>query len=262
MSPATARTDPFFERLIFRHADIVIANTSSVAEMWKERHPRWKHKIRLVWNGFDPENAPKALPVSAADIRTLAHVGTIYGDRDPLPVLSAIDLLIQSGAVDWRRLKVGLYGPLHLKDEAASARLESFARREWLEIRNMQIDKEEAAKLTASTDYLLLLDVLGSKAGLQVPAKLFEYISIGRPILASTTGGSPVADILAKSSVPHLCYDGKWTDTERQRMIEFFSLPSEPVEPSDWFQTTFNAMAQASAISHFAVQIAHTTPRH
>jgi glycosyltransferase involved in cell wall biosynthesis len=253
-SSATVKTDPYFERLMFRYADAVIANTDTVAALWAERYPRWKHKIHVVWNGFDPENAPAALPIVGGSPRTLAHVGVIYGDRDPLPILAEISSLMNAKLLSPRQLRVCLYGPIEPTSEHALSALHSIAQQGWLEMRNEIIPKQEAAKLTAGVDYLLLLDVLGDAAGLQVPAKLFEYICIGRPILASTAPGSPVAAILSKSDIPHLCYSSSGDEMTR-RMVEFFSLPPEPAKPSEWFQTTFNARDQAKFISNLTVSI-------
>jgi glycosyltransferase involved in cell wall biosynthesis len=243
----TIWTDAYFERLIMRHADAVIANTSAVAEMWRQRYPQWKSKIHVVWNGFDPENAPAALPARGTPM-VLTHVGVIYGDRNPLPIVSALGSLIEAGHLDPKNFRVQLYGPLQVA-ETAMSKLESISRQGWLDIRNETIPKIEAAKLTAEADYLLLLDVLGNQAGLQVPAKLFEYICIGRPILASTTAGSAVMHILTKAGIPHLCFTGEQSDAAKQSLIDFFSLPTTPTPPSDWFQTEFNAENQAAFLS-------------
>ncbi len=50
-------------------------------------------------------------------------------------------------------------------------------------------------------DVLLLLDSPGRRAG--VPAKLYEYIGAGRPILALAELDSDVAWVLRESGVPH-----------------------------------------------------------
>jgi glycosyltransferase involved in cell wall biosynthesis len=255
ISSATARTDPYFERLIMRHADVVIANTSTVAKMWKQRYPQWKAKFQVVWNGFDPETSPSALPVRGMP-KMLTHVGVVYGNRNPWPIVSALNSLTEAGHLDPQKFRVRLYGPLDI-EENAMKRLASLSELGWLDIRNETIPKPEAAKLTAEADYLLLLDVLGDQGGLQVPAKLFEYICIGRPILASTTPGSPVMEILANSGIPHLCFTGEEGDGAKQRLIDFLSLPTTPSAASDWYQTEFNAENQAAFLSNMVRELNH-----
>jgi glycosyltransferase involved in cell wall biosynthesis len=249
------RTDPWFERMIFRYADAVIANTDAVADVWARRFPEWRKKIHVVWNGFDPDEAPRALPLPSGGPRTLTHVGVIYGDRDPLPVISAIREVIAAGMLDPRKFRVQLFGPMQPGSPETIPALENIAREGWLEIRNESIPRREAAAITRTSHYLLLLDVLGPKAGLQVPAKLFEYICVGRPILALTTRGSPLAGILARCGILHLCYYGETAPEVRARIAEFLTVPPETVQPSEWFQQNFNAASQADHIARIAYEL-------
>ena len=54
------------------------------------------------------------------------------------------------------------------------------------------VPRAQALQALAESDYLLLLDVCGPQAGLQVPSKTFEYLQIGRPVLTFTTRDSPL----------------------------------------------------------------------
>ena len=47
--------DIIVERTIFRRADRVVANTDAVAAVWRQRYPKWAHKISVSWNSFDPD---------------------------------------------------------------------------------------------------------------------------------------------------------------------------------------------------------------
>ena len=97
---------------------------------------------------------------------------------------------------------------------------------------------------------LLLLDINQSGAGLQVPAKLFEYIRIGRPVLAFTAAGSPVARILARAGTPHMVIDPAEPSAAMDRQVAaFLRLSAEPVRASDWFWSEFDAARQAETLS-------------
>jgi hypothetical protein len=83
-----------------------------------------------------------------------------------------------------------------------------------------------------------------------VPGKLFEYLQIGRPILAFVMRNSPIERILAKSGVPYRCIYSNSAANEMDRTIaEFFTLPSDALTVSDWFQQTFRAEEQARTLS-------------
>jgi hypothetical protein len=102
----------------------------------------------------------------------------------------------------------------------------------------------------ASADFLLLLDLNNFNAALQLPAKLFEYLRIGRPILAFTSSGSPTEQILSKSGVPYCCLHP--TDSAERidgAVCEFLRLPSTPVTATSWFWETFGAPSHAERLA-------------
>ena len=85
---------------------------------------------------------------------------------------------------------------------------------------------------------------------MQVPSKLFDYIRLGRPILALTTRNSPVERILSESGVPHRCLYPDLSDAEYdRRVLEFLRLPNTPVRASETFMTRFDARHQAENLA-------------
>lgn len=102
----------------------------------------------------------------------------------------------------------------------------------------------------ATADSLFLIDIVNnSKVGYTVPAKLYDYLLTGRPILSITDPGSPVDRILAQSGVPYAClYHADSPGTLDGKLHGFFSLSSTPVTPSPWFFENFDGRLQARAI--------------
>ncbi len=241
--------DKLIERQIFKHADAVLANTELVAEMWRRCYPEARERIHVIWNGFDPDTVPRALPLPQPSAKTLTHIGTIYGTRQPTILLRSIERLAKQQKINPHSLLVRLLGPAEL--ESASAELvEHLRRRGMVEFQPEQIPREQSARLTAESDYLLLLDVLQQGSGLQVPAKLFEYIMIGRPILALTVRGSSVEQILSQSGIPHQCVYSDIAEAEIDALVmNFLSYSSAPASPSPWFTENFDARTQATFLS-------------
>lgn len=94
--------DPWLERRIFDRAALCLANTDSLADEWRKAHPAKAHKIRVLWNGYDPE-APVAEPVpQAGGPRTLLHAGSLYGFRRPGPLVRALARLAGEGWSCWQ----------------------------------------------------------------------------------------------------------------------------------------------------------------
>jgi glycosyltransferase involved in cell wall biosynthesis len=240
--------DRSLERRFFDAADVIIANTDSVADMWTRRRPDLKHKIHVLWNGFDPEEPLVAEPLPQRQPRVLAHVGMIYGDRDPNLLLRTLARLVQSGRVSRACVRLEFTGVLDVNMLDTEA-LRILKDRGCFESRE-PVPRPEAQRLMATADYLLLLDVISDKAGLQVPAKLFEYIRIGRPVIACTTRNSPVDRILANSGLVYTPLYPDMSDEEAdQRLLEGLNADSNPRSPSAWFCENFDARGQAETLS-------------
>jgi hypothetical protein len=111
-------------------------------------------------------------------------------------------------------------------------------------------------------DYLLLLDINDRNLGLQVPAKVFDYVRIGRPILAYTPNGSPLAGILMKSGVPHqIIYTDSPEPVRDEKLMALLRLSSEPVQPSPWFLEQFDASRQTSTLVDILESLQHRAGR-
>lgn len=234
--------DRMVERAIFRNADALIANTDTVAELWRGKYPEHATKIHVIWNGFDPQETMCPAPIPQQARRVLRHVGNIYGDRYPEMLLASLNRLIASGKCDPAAFCLDLVGPLETPGEGASSD-------PWFRCDPNLVSKSEANRLITEADYLLLLDVTKGNTGLQVPAKTFDYIRIGRPILACTVRGSPVDRILTHSGVPYVgLYAGDSDEEIDRRVLTFLNFSNNPVEPSNWFQRTFNGERQAETL--------------
>jgi glycosyltransferase involved in cell wall biosynthesis len=128
----------------------------------------------VIVNGVDEADLPTGVAPHSHRF-VLAHVGTIYGIRDPSPVLRALARLIQGGMIDGERVAVRLVGSLWLEgfEPPSGVRVE---RTGYIGHRRAV---EEMCKATA-----LLLYVPSSS--LAPSGKLFEYLASGRPILCLT----------------------------------------------------------------------------
>jgi hypothetical protein len=112
----------------------------------------------------------------------------------------------------------------------------------WLELVTETVPQREARQVARTSDGQLLLQ---PQSTTQVPGKLFEYLQIGRPILAFIQANSPSERLLAQSGVPYRCvYPGSTAEEIDEVVAAFFDLPSTAVAPSPWFEEHFNAECQ------------------
>jgi glycosyltransferase involved in cell wall biosynthesis len=239
--------DAAVERLIFANCDAVVGVTDAVVDGWKKRHPRLAPKFHLIWNGFDPDDSvPETVP-SARSYRLLSHIGVLYEQRHPRALLTALDRLVTRGALGPERIRLRLLGPTQGKEALeAFGPASSLIKRTILEIDDRLIPRKQALQETADADGLLLLDINDlSNSGYTVPAKLYDYLQAGRPILAVTDSGSPVERILSLSGIPFVClYHTDADSILEQKLLEFLALPTDRAKPSDWFAENFDGSRQ------------------
>jgi hypothetical protein len=242
--------DQWIERAIVRSADAVIVNTDSALEQFVRRYPSLRDKFCLIWNGYDPDEELVPLPIPRRPHRVLTHLGSIYGGRHPGILLDALDRLSRAERIDLDALRLRLVGTIdHSEAWVGSPAARYLQGRSCLEWTNATIPRAAARVEMATADYLLLLDLNERAVGVQVPAKLFEYVRIGRPILALTSRNSPVERILSRSEVPHAClYQNDSAEELDRKVVAFLSMEAAPRAPSEWFHRHFNAAGQTQQL--------------
>jgi len=244
--------DRFLQREIFRSADLVLTVTDTMRDMWRKEFPRWSHKFKLVWNGFDPDEGFGPKPIPERPHRVLTHAGVLYSLRHPYHVMAGIERLIRGGILSAAKLRLRFVGIVQemerFRDAPAVAYLDAQG---CVEMNGVNVPRQQAMDEIATADYLFLIDIVNTEnAGYTVPAKLYDYLLTGRPILSVTDPGSPVDRILAQSGVPYAClYHSDPPETIDAKLGAFFRLSSEPVKPSPWFYDNFDGRRQAALIS-------------
>jgi hypothetical protein len=166
----------------------------------------------------------------------------LYAERNTTPILESIARLIAAGRLPAGSVRVRLIGsaePVNLPNTEFLDRARAAG---WLELVTETIPKCEALQIARSSHGLLLIQLSTS---FHVPAKIFEYLQIGRPILAFIQQNSPSERLLERSGVPYRCvYQGSTTEAIDDAVAGFFDLPSTAVAPSSWFEREFNAENQ------------------
>lgn len=164
-----------WERRIVETADAVTV-TSDAARL--AGTPR---RRLTITNGVDEEDAPEAAAPPKGERMRIAHVGTLYGDRDAGPILRGLASL---GDVRAEFRQVGnVWVPGEL--DAGSVPV----------VQTGYVDHASAVAEMQSAHVLALHIPAVSRA---IPGKLFEYLAAGRPILAVLHRGNPAFSILSE----------------------------------------------------------------
>jgi glycosyltransferase involved in cell wall biosynthesis len=193
------RWEAFWERQVIAHADTIIANAPNACRTFQDAFPRHADRMLTLTNGYDPEAFPRrdATAPRTGPLR-IVHTGELYAGRDPRPLLDALQTLKQSaGGLSFRVVFIGrgARGGLDLPAEVE--------RRGLIEVVSIegQIPYQQALHELCQADLLLLLDSAGRRAG--VPAKLYEYLGAGRPMLVLAEADGDTAAVVRESGMPH-----------------------------------------------------------
>jgi glycosyltransferase involved in cell wall biosynthesis len=247
-SPWTKRfTSRTLEKFIVHTAAAVIANVEAAAQAWNRAYPGARDKLHLIWNGFDPEEKLSALPVSPDGRKVILHAGNLYGGRNANVVVDSLARLRSRVPEQVSGARLALVGSI--MPEAAGINQDMYARATaegWLEMPGLA-SREEARRLTLQANGLLLLQ---PQSGVQVPGKLFEYLCVGRPILALAPKASPIEWILSHSGVPYVClHPDDPPALADEKLLDYLRLPDVPVPPNDWFIERFDARSQTRQLA-------------
>jgi glycosyltransferase involved in cell wall biosynthesis len=241
-----ARVWRWLERTLLKAATVVIANTDAVAENWKRAYPDRSDRIHLIWNGFDPEDRVQPLPLPKRAYQRVSHIGELYQGRNVRPLLESVSRLVGAGRLDARRIRITLVGSVLNESVPGTAFVQRAKTEGWLELNSARIPHKEALTLAQTSDGLLLVQ---PHSKVQVPSKLFEYLQIGRPVLAFVPPDTPIERILKQSGVPHRCVYAGSSIQEMDDTVEgFFTLKPTPVPANAWFEQNFDAERQTRSL--------------
>jgi glycosyltransferase involved in cell wall biosynthesis len=234
------------EAWAFRDASAIIANVEPAAAVWRERYPSARQKLHVIYNGFDPEDGVCASEIPPRAEKIVLHAGSLYLGRNANQIVSSLLRLRKRQAPEAASVCLHLVGGA-LQSSGQDLALMDEAQREGLLKLSPPVSRQEAQRMTAESDGLLLLQ---PQSKVQVPGKLYDYICIGRPVLALVPRSSAVEEILKEAGTRYVCvYVDDPPDDVDQKLIEFLRLPAEATQYNDWFRDNFNAEYQAGQLS-------------
>jgi glycosyltransferase involved in cell wall biosynthesis len=207
--------EQYWERRVFAQADAIVCNAPHARAKLAEALPQWAAKMHIIPNGYDPEIFPQATAPRPAGPVRLLHAGQLYVGRDPGPILEAV-AGIAPGTVP--PFQVEFLGRTHY---APGADLATEAHQRGLGetiVCRGQVSYQQTLHEMVAADILLLMDTPHRQIG--VPAKLYEYLGAGRPVLATGEQNGDLAAILGQSGVPYRIAPPKNSVAIRTALIE------------------------------------------
>lgn len=185
-----------------------VFTTPGAARMYRQRYPAATERIVVVENGYDEESfaASRVAATNSASAPreerplVLLHSGVVYkSERDPTQLFAALGNLMRNGRLSPKDLRIRFRAAVD--DDMLRALAAAHGASEFIEL-FPAIPYREALAEMMSVDALLVLQA--SNCNAQIPAKVYEYLRAGRPILGLTDPIGDTAGVLRNAGLKNI----------------------------------------------------------
>lgn len=196
----TVATQMRWERRVLFKARYSVFTTPGALRSYAERYPEIDRagRLRMIPNGYDEDDfrdLPPYRSIEGGHPLHLVHAGILYpSGRSPIPFFEALASLRDSGFLGPRAIRVTLRASG--SDALYGAELQRLGLGAMVTLAPT-LPYREALAEQSQADALLLFQ--GDQYDNQIPAKLYEYLRIGRPIFALVGARGDTATILRES---------------------------------------------------------------
>ncbi len=189
-----------YDRVIACTADMLIANTEIHAYQLQQHYSCTN--VQVIRNSYDPTDFSNVTE-QKYPVLTIAHVGSIYGRRNPDLLFAAIKQLATDYAPESLRLQVVFLG---LGGDSLWENIKRYGIEEYVKIKD-QVSHHEAIKSMCHAHLLLLIKATGKWSKGQIPGKFFEYVGSLNPVLCIGPKDSEVAALIQEQKLGYVVED-------------------------------------------------------
>jgi hypothetical protein len=189
--------------------------------MYQERYNNFSEsKMLLIENGYDEEDfSGIERKGEFRDYLKLVHSGTLYpSERDPTAFFDAVAALNRTKQISSEKVKIIFRGSGH--DSYLGPLIQERQIEHIIQLKP-SIPHREALAEIVNADGLLLFQA--ANCNHQIPAKVYEYLRAGRPILAMTDHTGDTAAVLKSfgiHSIADLCSENEI----RTELLEYIEM--------------------------------------
>lgn len=180
------------ERRLLQRADVVITVSEPKTAYMQRLHPRLKARWETLTNGYDTElyGERRRTRPFAGDTLEFVYTGRLFKNRRGYAFAEALGRIHRADPAAVRHVRVRIIGGVEpeirrrydrILADYGIAHLYDFAG---------DVSYAEAMDAQVNCDYLLLIVDTGETSDGVIPGKLFEYVSVRRPIFALCDPGS------------------------------------------------------------------------
>jgi hypothetical protein len=219
------------ERKVVQAALKVIVTTPSTKELYKQRYAELpENKWEVVSNGYDDENfvafSDHSIQTTNTEKLLFVHSGLMEPqDRDPSKFFEVLSELKRSGTINSGNITVILRATG--QDAVYEKQLEQLNIKDIVKLEH-HISYSEALMEMQMADGLLLFQ--GSTCNRQIPAKVYEYLRVFKPIFAMADHNGDTAQLLRENNINTIASLDSFEEIN-SRFVEFIDLVRKGTAP-------------------------------
>ena len=213
LSNWAAKKHKTLEKEVLNYCDEVVVTSPTTK---KEFEVITSQPISVITNGYDVERVEK----KPMDVKfTLAHIGSLLSERNPIVLWEAINELIQENDSFANLFELKLIGAVS-EDVLGSIKkygIDTFSNHLGY------VSHEEALQQQRCSQVLLLIEINSKETECIIPGKVFEYIVSERPIIAIGPEKADFASIIKETNTgKFFTYDDK--ELIKKHILELFNV--------------------------------------
>jgi len=189
-------------------ARFCVFTTPGAARIYQQRYPTHAERMVVLENGYDEESfsAVKAASPATGSLADgtrpliMLHSGIVYpSERDPTQLFQALGNLHKEGTLSPADLRVRFRASVH--DDLLQSLAQAHGAQDFIELCPAVPYREALAEML-SVDALLVMQA--SNCNAQIPAKIYEYLRAGKPILGLTDPAGDTAGVLRGAGLSNI----------------------------------------------------------
>ncbi len=201
------------EQFVLRSATHVILNTDMAKTMMVDKYPEYAAKFSVVTNGILVDRDRVSARPGFDGPFTIVHIGSVYLDRDPSDFLEGLrEWIKRRGEAAGARVVVKFVGR---GSERVAEQMRSIGHNATIEALP-QKTKSELCDVFAGAHLFLLCLGYRNSSKYVVPAKMYDYLAAGKPIIAYAPRDGEVVRLMSEIGLD----DNVVTEPDLERTID------------------------------------------
>jgi glycosyltransferase involved in cell wall biosynthesis len=218
-SALVRRIEERMEAFVVKKADAVISVTEDIINNFRQRYPSIeKERFVCITNGFDPDDYAQAQAFCPNDKFVISYAGCLYKNRSPRYFLEGVSALINQRPDIKERIKLRFIGSVSddTQEMFAAPGLNGVV--EYLGF----LPFDQTLRHLCASDALLYIEDQVQIFQRLLPAKIFEYLALKKPIIAMGRS-SLLNDIIKKSNAGRVVSPDD-PDSARRVIEDYFAM--------------------------------------